>query len=204
MKHEQFGLKRQTLLGCRSRVPLGWIGALVLFFLPWMNVSCRSQDGREEMQTTLSGAQLAWGGGTISVQGKPPIWVLVDLSTLWKDSQRLLVGCLLSAYLLGLGVGIWFALVHPPGSRRARIGLALAALLLALLFGVSTYAWGSPFHSEPPALILGEWVEYHFTVWYFGSYLCNVWTVVSFTFECWRSLHSPSLGKELAEGISHS
>ena len=171
------------MLGFRLSSLLAWAGALVLFFLPWVDIRCQSRDGRVVSRVTLSGAQLAWGGATARVEGEPTRASLVDVSTLWQNARRLVAGCLLTGYFLGLVVGIPLALSGPPGAARAGAGLVLALVLGGLLLAAALVCFGNPFRAGGRFVSSVGVVDTHFTGWYFASYLANGWAAVSFALE---------------------
>ena len=176
------------MLCFRITSPLGWIGALVLFFLPWVDISCQAKDSPKHMHVTVSGAQLAWGGSAYAEEGAPSKYFLIDLGKLVRDWQSMLVGLLLNMYLVGLTLGIALALVSSPGLLRAYLGLGIAIVLLILLPTACWVVMGNPLRPPPTSLWFGEWLyEPTLTVWYFASYAANVLSFVTFSVECWYS-----------------
>src|SRR5579864_6311204 len=58
------GLATRKLDWLRWMSPTSWFGALILFFLPWVDISCIDTKGKVTRRITMSGAQLVWGGAT--------------------------------------------------------------------------------------------------------------------------------------------
>ena len=77
--------------------PLGWVGALVFFFLPWVEIRCPARNGRPASKITLSGSELARAGGSS------------------QDARLSLGSSLLSAYALGLVVVPFLFWTRPAG-----------------------------------------------------------------------------------------
>jgi hypothetical protein len=193
------------MLGFRTSSPLGWIVALALFFLPWVDISCHPRDGRTAIEVTASGAQLAWGGGTGKAEGQPTRSVFVDLSKLRERPQGPFAAVLLTAYLVGLGIGIGFALTRPPGARRARIACGMAAVLFGLLLGGCWVALRDPVRPGRSSEVFREWrVECRYTVWYYGSYLANLWALGGFAVEYRRSRRSQEVGHPMPLRSEHA
>jgi len=178
------------MLGFRIASPLGWLAALILFFSPWVDISCRWRDGSVQ-RTTISGAQLAWGGETERDDGRLKSWVLHNPSRMLESAARAFTGILLTGYLFVLVWGIRFAIKEPPGRHRGRTGCKVALGLFALLASGVWVSFGHPFPplllNESPITIHDSEFDLRFTAWYFGSYLANLWAVVCFAVEYWRS-----------------
>jgi hypothetical protein len=160
-----------------------WSGTVVLFFLPWVDFSCLDPNGRLAGRATVSGAQLAWGGVTVQAPGKPAEGTLVDLGPLLTDPPRLLAGCLLSLYLLGLLGGLALVALLPPSVPRAAIGSLLAVVLLGLLFLGSWAGLRNPLWPEPGPRLPKGLLECRYSPWYYSSYLTNLCALAWFVFE---------------------
>jgi hypothetical protein len=178
--------------GFRLGSPLGWFAAILFFFLPWVDISCQTAGGHEEAIGSLSGAQLAWGGRTLT-NANGSSWSLFDADTFKDDPWRWIPAFLLSAYWLGLLASAWFICTRRPGTDRARMGVRLSVGLLGLLLGGCWAALGNPFPSEPAESLNPErGLEVHFTAWYLGSYLANLWTLAGFGLEYQRARRGSS------------
>jgi uncharacterized membrane protein len=87
------------------------------------------------------------------------------------------------AYALGLTAVVVCKIVYVtrrPSATRAVFGVIAAAVLLALL---TSGAW--LFLSDPlfPPRDMAAVMEY--TKWYYGSYVVNLWAMLSFVVEWW-------------------
>jgi hypothetical protein len=172
----------------RLSPPCGWTVALVLFFFPWVDVSCRGKNGSDGRQAgSFSGIQLALGGVTrYDLKGKLEAWTLIDLPEATKTSDRIAALCLLSAYAVGLIAGIYLGFRQAVGRRRALFGGVLGILFIGLLVASFWILFGKPFWAPPPAefsddsIIPGLVVDFKYTVWYYASYAANLWSVGSF------------------------
>jgi hypothetical protein len=155
----------------RIRTPIGWIGAVVLFFMPWMEINCTSRWDRdgEVRVVTYSGAGWAWTG--LRASDTMPSWTIG--------------GLLLFAYLLGLGFAICYEFFQVGENRRVGTCFCLAVGLLGLhLIACSISMGGNPFWLKLP------WEELRprdgrFTVWYLASYLANICQVAAFGLQYW-------------------
>lgn len=186
-----------ALLGVRFSSPLAWLGALVLFFLPWVEIRCFDKQGKLTHHTTHSGAQLAWGGAAdvmpkreVEKQAEQreddfirpgAIQIAPDaIKTSWNEVASNLV---MSIYFMLLAIGLVLKVICfmlDPSRLRSGVGAVLAlAVLLMPLFGM-WLQWGNPLYlpSEP-----GVIAEY--TSWYYASYVINLLALFSFGMECW-------------------
>jgi hypothetical protein len=176
------------MLGLRFHSPSAWLAAAFLFYLPWVDIRCQGRDGKEN-RLTLSGAQLAWGGGSFEGDGesrsKLADWTELRASA--RQPRQLLVTCLLTTYLLVLAAGLCLVCKRVSSECHALIGACVALVALGLLLGGCWVALGDPFRPEAPSQgQYGRW-ETRFTFWYFASYFANLWAVGSFAVEYWIS-----------------
>src|SRR5262249_37191384 len=124
---------------------LVWIGALILFFLPWYAVNVvRIGRGKSSYLHTLSGAQIAWGGATDTRPGEWTNIRFIDFAEVASDSSRWVVCGLLTAYCISVIFGIWLTVLVTPSRRRARSGMLLALVLLGLLLIVGIMGFENP------------------------------------------------------------
>jgi hypothetical protein len=174
-----------AILGIRLFSPVGWLGALILFFLPWVNVSCA---GKTMM--SMSGSQLAWGGATLHSEGKKlNVDDKQELENVQKEDwglRRTTGSCLLTLYILGLAFALLFKVSYvrvPPSTARAMIGILCSVSLLLLLFSGSAVLLENPFiHPDREARGMIE-IKVYYTFWYYVSYALNCWTLFSFVVE---------------------
>jgi hypothetical protein len=180
-------------LRCMS--PASWFGALVLFFLPWMDISCINAKGEVTSRITMSGAQLVSGGATdrserperVNAQpGGPEVKVEIAADAFKQQpNPNWITGrCLLAAYGFLLIACLSFALVRL-GPRRALAGLLCCLILLALLLSGSWLLLEKPVSPPEPSRMFGEWVVVRYTPWYYASYLVNVAALLWFGIEWW-------------------
>jgi hypothetical protein len=187
------GAPLRPWLRCMS--PASWYGALLLFFLPWMEISCINAKGEVTNRITMSGAELVWGGATDRSErperldakpGVPAVKVEIAPDTFKQkpDPKRIAGRWLLAAYGLLLMACFSFALVRP-GFRRAWAGLLSSLILLALLLSGSWLLLEKPVSPPEPSRMFGEWVVVSYTPWYYASYLVNVAALLWFGIELW-------------------
>jgi hypothetical protein len=187
-------------LRCMS--PTSWFGALVLFFLPWMHISCVNAKGEVTSRITMSGAQLVWGGATdhserperVDAQpGGPEVKVEIapDAFKQQRNPNWIAGRCLLATYGFLLIACLLFALVRP-GPRRALAGLLCCLILLALLLSGSWLLLENPVSPPEPSQMFEEWVVVRYTPWYYASYLVNVAALLWFGIELWVIRNSGS------------
>ena len=174
----------------RFSAPLSWLAAVFLFFLPWVEIRCNSKTGQSVDVVSFSGAQLAWGGATVRQFGQPDESLLADPGEMTKSPKRKVSACLLTAYLIVLGVSSPIFLKLPLGRRRALTGCLVAASSTGLMLGGVYLLLGNPFRVDAPARMAVQVNEARFTVWYAFSHLANGWALVSFALECWTMPHS--------------
>jgi hypothetical protein len=161
------------MLCFRIASPLCWIGAAILFFLPWIEISCTPKSGPEE-RFTFSGAQLVWGGRTKQVNGEITEYVLVGHGPPTIKAGGL--AFLLTAYIGGLITCIFWVGLRRPSRDRALRGLVVAIVLTAVLFGAFCYMFeGEPFPREHDEAL--------FTRWYVLSYVANGLAIALFAIE---------------------
>lgn len=173
-----------TLLGIRFSSTLSWSVALILFFLPWIDLKCMDKNGEVVTHITFSGAQIITGTSTV-VKSKQ------DPNERNEQPQKLedrlpneqAAAWLMMAYALGLTAVVVCKIVYVtrrPSATRAVFGVIAAAVLLALL---TSGAW--LFLSDPlfPPRDMAAVMEY--TKWYYGSYVVNLWAMLSFVVEWW-------------------
>jgi hypothetical protein len=172
-----------------------WFGALVLFFLPWIDISCINAKGEVTSRSTVSGAQLVWGGATdrserperVDAQpGAPDVKVEIAPDAIKRnaDPKEVAARWLLGAYGLLLSACLSFALVRP-GLRRASVGLRCSLILLALLLSGSWLLLEKPIYPPEPSRMFDEWLVMSYTPWYYTSYLANVAALLCFGIELW-------------------
>ena len=167
------------MLCFRIASSLCWIGAAVLFFLPWIEISCTPKTGPEE-RFTFSGAQIAWGGGTKRANGEITVYRLGGPALPIDKSG--LGAFLLTAYIGGLITCTFWIGVRPPSRDRSLRGLVVATVLTAVLFGTFCYMFeGEPFPHERD--------EMFFTRWYVLSYVANGLAIALFAIE-WQYFKS--------------
>jgi hypothetical protein len=169
----------------------GWTLALVLFFLPWIDVSCSGKNRTDGPQMgSLSGAQMAWGGATLyDFKGEMTSFALMDFAEATKTPDRIAAGCLLTAYVLGLTAGIAFGLMSTPGRLRSVVGAILGMVLTGLVIAAIGILISNPFwptrrieFSEDSPLP-NSVIDVKFTSWYFASYAANSLSIGSFIVE---------------------
>jgi hypothetical protein len=144
--------------------PLGWVGALVFFFFPWMEIRCPARKRWPASTITVSGSEIVRGGET-------------------SDNPRIILGRgLLGMYALGLFVGPLLFWARPAGVRRALAGIFTTLGMFVCLLGSTLLIFSDSTGREPPFTLLKDMLrEGCFTRWYFGSYLANL--VVLFAFQ---------------------
>ncbi len=165
------------MLFFRVSSPLCWIGALVFFFLPWIEIRC---DSKSSGHMEFSGAQLAWGGKTECVDGKIVGYTLGDLRALENSPELSQLFLLLNAYFVGLIVALFITLRRPPSRARGQVAFWIGLVLLALQFGAGCVLLdGNPFQHDESL-----------TRWYYASCLTNVIAVLVSVGE-WRCCRNP-------------
>ncbi len=172
----------------RSRFlsPTTWFTAVVLFFLPWFDFTCQSKDGAG-YRLTMSGAQLAWGGGTCTGAAERRS-ALIDLHELTgRSGWQTVGGLLLTAYLFGLGFAVIFAFRRPARISTAWIGCGVSAGLIVLLFAGSWLALGgNPFTmGRETSAGAQDPSPSPLTAWYLGSYCANLLAMAFCLAEDW-------------------
>jgi hypothetical protein len=177
-----------TVNGLRLGTVLFWLGAVVLFFAPWCQISCRSPDGHEEDHYSYSGAQIAWGGVTATPDGEQTTYVLAHYKAFQSGFGfvRVLLCLILTSYLEGILLGIGFALWDIRRRNSTPRGRSAWALLLFAAFVLGCWmSFGDPFKPpeeafDAPGVTLRErWrVESHFTIWYYLMYVANAGALV--------------------------
>jgi hypothetical protein len=167
------------MLYFRVTSPLCWTGALVFFFLPWIEIRCNRES---DAKLQFSGAQLAWGGQSNSVDGKTVQYTLGDLRRLGHSSYFAGVAVVLNAYPIALVIAIVCVLRNPPSCSRGRRSFWMAFILMAIL------CWGGwviigdyPFQQEAYET---------FTCWYYASYTVHLLAALSSVAE-WRWCRNP-------------
>lgn len=163
-----------TLLGLRFSSPLAWLAAIGLFFLPWVEVKCRGNDGQVRDHYTRSGAQLAWGGRTdlIANPAGNPLVIRQENWSLFQYASAVV----LTAYLLWLGGAILFKV------STIRAPTALLWLLIGIICGGSVLVFlllGSIL-----ARLMEIFGQVNYTPWFYGSFAANLWAMLSLILEC--------------------
>jgi hypothetical protein len=181
------------LVWLRRLFPANWFGALVLFFLPWWDISCINDRGTVT-RFTISGAQFVWGGATThskrpegvdakAEEGK--VTVEVAPNAIKEEPKRVVGRLVLAAYGLLLIACLSFALIQP-SLGRALAGFYLSLILLALLLTGSWLLLGDPFFPDNPSRMFNRWLLTSiYTPWYYASYLANIAALLCFGIEWW-------------------
>jgi hypothetical protein len=174
-----------TLIGIRFSSMLSWCGALILFFLPWVDLQCMDKNGKVATHLTFSGAQLITGTPTV-VEPKLGPNDRNDEPQKLRDrpANEQAAAWVMMAYALGLTVIVVCKIVYVtrrPSATRAVLGALAAAVLLSLLTSGSWLFLENPLYPPPPRL--ATVMEY--TRWYYGSYLVNLWAMLSLVVEWW-------------------
>jgi hypothetical protein len=174
----------------RVSLPIGWMTALILFFLPWVDINCRSHDGHKNVRVLVSGAQLATGGATYE-SGDQTAVLFADPAQLTKDTRHLVAGYLLFAYAMGLTLAIWLSFRHLSSGRYTGRLFGLASFLLLLLVGASWFIMRWLFRPGSSSDALQEWVmEVRLTVWYYASYVANGYSLAASATDYWHHFTS--------------
>jgi hypothetical protein len=186
--------------------PASWFGAFVLFFLPWIDISCINAKGEITSRITMSGAELVWGGATDRSERPkrvsappgapgPEVVIAPDAIKRKSDSKWIAGRWLLAVYGLLLIACLSFAWVQP-GVRRALAGLLCSLIILALLLSGSWLLLEKPVFPREPSRMFEQWVVVSYTPWYYASYLANASAFLCFGIELWvlRNRGGKSLG----------
>lgn len=145
-----------AMLGLRFSSPFAWLGALVLFFLPWFDVQCMDNRGNVS-HATVNGPLIVTRMATRQVAA--PI--------------------LLAVYCLGLVLAIIVSLALGIGLVRTTFGITMG-MLLFFCFLIGTWS----FMNDPmiPRLEMRV-VRISVTPWYFASIAVNVCAIACFAIE---------------------
>ena len=194
-----------AIFGIRLSSPLGWVGAVIIFFLPWVELRCFDKKGEVVSHVSCSGHQLAWGGGTDLMPKRDeeekadqkkddgfiaPGAIKIAPDAIKPTSSESAASVLLSIYAAGLAFGLTLkgiCIMTPPSFFRAVAGASYSLCLLFLPLAGMWVLWGNPLYPPDEALAILE-----YTPWYYACYAANLWAVLSFGLEFWfvRKLHS--------------
>lgn len=176
--------------------PASWFGALVIFFLPWIDIRCIKDNGEVTSRITMSGAELVCGGATdrterperTDPQPDDPdvrIQIAPDAIKQVPNPKEIAGRCLLACYSLLLLVCLAFVAVRP-GIRRAWAGTCCSLILLVLLLaGNWLLLKKSISPPEPSRSKIDVWFVVNYTPWYYASYLLNLAALLWFGIELW-------------------
>lgn len=181
---EQISLSRGwALLGLRFSGPASWFGAIILFFLPWLDIRCMDA-GEIRRHLTISGAQLAWGGATLH---KPDRKEVFPKQENFLKPEETVAQHMLTLYLIFLVMGVGLALANP-GVGRATVGLIHSLSLLSVLltgnwifFAFDMEDGSRIFRMLNDGINPSSIIEY--TPWYYASYAVNACAIFSFLLE---------------------
>ena len=175
--------------------PAGWLGALILFHLPWLDISCSNSKGEITCRRTMSGAQLVLNCSTDRTErperddaqrDAPEVKIEIAPDAIKPDPKWIAGRWLLAVYGFLLIICLSFALLRP-SKQRASAGVLCSMILLALLLTGSWLLLERPVFPSEPERMFGEWVVVNYTSWYYGSYLANLAVFLCYGIELWGS-----------------
>ncbi len=153
------GLEARKLNWLRCLSPVSWFGALILFFLPWVDISCIDAKGKVTTRITMGGAQLVSGGATdrssrpvqvAPAPGNARVKVEIAPGAFKQDPKpKWIAGrCTLAVYALLLVACLSFLLVRP-GMKRALVGMLVSVLLVGSSLAEAGCCWRTRFSRLP-------------------------------------------------------
>jgi hypothetical protein len=166
-----------AFFGIRYGAVASWLGALVLFLLPWVEIKCVNDKGAG-FHTTMSGAQIVLGEHTdhlppdkIRRQEKP-----APQAEDKEPKLRQVIGrYLLAVYGLLLIIGLGCLFIQPQKLRAVLGGVYALAVLVLPIAGMWLF-WGH-------ALWLPMSPILRYTYWYYGTHVANLLAILSFAIE---------------------
>src|SRR5262245_5759912 len=180
-------------LRCLS--PACWFGALILFFLPWIDISCIAAKGKVTTRFTMSGAQLVWGESAYHSpkpeqkepapeNAKAKIEIPPDAFKQKADPKWISGRYMLAIYALLLLGCLSFALVRP-SMKRAVAGLFSSLILFGFLLAGSCLLLEKPLVPPDPSQMFDKWVVMKYAPWYYASYLAIIAAFLCSGIELW-------------------